>query len=238
MKKSTHPPIRQQLNRVIAVVGSDGSGKSTLSADLMAHFYDHQATALIYLGQSSGNIGNWLKRLPIIGTALGRYLEHKAKQAHKDKTSPPDTLTVIVIYLLSLWRMHKFRRMLALSRRGTLIITDRYPQAEKAGFYFDGTGLDPATENTWLARKLAARELRLYQWMASHIPTLVIRLNIDVETAHARKPDHKRAMLQQKIATIPTLHFNSATIVDLNSLDPYEQVLQQALKAVDLQLAK
>ncbi|MDF1587602.1 MAG: hypothetical protein P1P93_00350 [Gammaproteobacteria bacterium] len=229
---------KTQLPNVIAVVGCDGSGKSTLTSDLAAHFNRLQTTELLYLGQSSGNIGNWIKRLPIIGTALGRYLDHKAKQAHKDKTSPPDTLTVIVIYLLSLWRVHKFRRMLALSRRGTLIITDRYPQAEKAGFYFDGTGLDPATANAWLARKLAARELRLYQWMASYIPTLIIRLNIDIETAHARKPDHKRAMLQQKITTIPTLHFNSATIVDLNSLDPYEQVLQQALKAVDLQLAK
>jgi len=226
------------LLNVIAIVGCDGSGKSTLTSDLVAHFHRQQATELLYLGQSSGNIGNWIKGLPIIGTPLGNYLKNKAKQAHTKKTSSPDILTVIVIYLLSLWRVHKFRRMLTLSRHGTLIITDRYPQVEKSGFYYDGTGLDLSRADNWLTRKLAARELRLYQWMASYIPTLIIRLNIDTETAHARKPDHKRAMLEQKITIIPTLHFNGAKIVDLNSLDPYDHVLSEALKAVSLAIRK
>lgn len=225
---------KTQLPNVIAVVGCDGSGKSTLTSDLVTHFNRLQTTELLYLGQSSGNISNWIKRLPLIGTPLVNYLKNKAKQAHTKKASSPDSMTVIVIYLLSLWRAHKFRRMLKLSRRGLLIITDRYPQAEKAGFYYDGTGLDYSKADNWLTRKLAARELRLYQWMASHIPTLIIRLNIDIETAHARKPDHKRAMLEQKIAIIPTLDFNGANIVDLNSLDRYEQVLNEALKAGDL----
>ena len=69
--------------------------------------------------------------------------------------------------------------------------------------------------------------------MASHIPTLLIRLNIDAETAHARKPDHKLAMLRDKVRVIPTLHFNGAPILDLNGRDPYPQVLDAALAAID-----
>src|SRR3546814_16894261 len=127
----------------------------------------------------------------LIGPAFGRYLLRKAERAHaKDsKTAAPDMPTAIVIHLLSRWRRHKFRRMLALNRRGVVVITDRYPQAEVPGFYFDGPGLTVTAASKGLVRWLATRELRLYQRMASQVPALLIRLNIDADTAHARKPD-------------------------------------------------
>ena len=220
------------LNNVIAVVGCDGSGKSTLTADLITHLAQQRQVEWLYLGQSSGNIGEWIKNLPIIGASFGRYLARKAERAHSKEASSPDTLTALVIFLLSLWRAHKFRRMLKLARRGVLVIADRYPQAEVSGFYFDGQGLNSSNAQSWLARKLLKQETRLYQWMASHIPTLLIRLNIDAETAHARKPDHKISMLRNKVRVIPTLHFNGAPILDLNGRDPYPQVLDAALTAI------
>ena len=143
-----------------------------------------------------------------------------------------------MIYLLSRWRAHKFHRLLGLCRGGVIVITDRYPQAEVPGFYFDGTGLGAVKAESWLARKLAARELRLYQWMASHLPTLVIRLNIDADTAHALKPDHKLSMLRDKTSVIPTLHFNGATILDLDGRDPYAEVLDASLHAIEAALGK
>jgi thymidylate kinase len=220
------------LNNVIAVVGCDGSGKSTLTADLITHLAEQRQVEWLYLGQSSGNIGEWIKNLPLIGAAFGRYLVRKAERAHSKETSSPDTLTALVIFLLSVWRAHKFRRMLKLSRRGVLVIADRYPQAEVPGFYFDGQGLNLAKAQSWLARQLLKQETRLYQWMASHLPTLLIRLNVDAETAHSRKPDHKLSMLQDKVRVIPTLHFNGAPILDLNGRDAYPQVLDAALKAI------
>lgn len=222
------------LSRVIAIIGSDGSGKSTLSQDLLAHFQSlqqQQNVELIYLGQSSGNIAIWIKSIPFIGGVFGRFLEKKAARSHEKKESPPDNATVIVIYLLSLWRAHKFRRMLSLSKQGNVVLTDRYPQAQILGFHFDGPGLTADHASSLLGKKLAAREYRLYQWMASHRPSLVIRLNIDAETAHARKPDHKLSSLRAKTEAIPKLHFNGAKILDLSSLDPYQLVLENAKRA-------
>ena len=97
------------------------------------------------------------------------------------------------------------------------------------GFHFDGPGLGAVNAESWLGRKLAASEQRLYQRMASHLPALLIRLNIDADTAHLRKPDHKLSMLRDKVAVIPNLHFNGARILDLDGRDPYEQVLDTAL---------
>lgn len=231
VNRSSQFPPHLPLVRVIAVVGCDGSGKSTLTTDLLTHFRSKGSTKLLYLGQSSGNIADRIRNLPLIGVPFGRYLVRKAERTHNKKTTSPDTATTLVIYLLSLWRAYKFWRMLTLSCRGGVVITDRYPQAQAPGFYFDGPGLRAVNAQSWLARKLAAHEVRLYQWMERHVPALVIRLNIDADTAHARKPDHKLAMLRDKVAVIPTLHFNGAHILDLDSRDPYEQVLDAALKA-------
>lgn len=225
-------PLRKlPLNNVIAVVGCDGSGKSTLTMDLLRDLQQKYQgrVELLYLGQSSGDIGHWIKGLPLIGRPFGRYLLHKAERTHSKESSGPDTLTALVIYGLSLWRAYKFRKMLALNRKGVVVITDRYPQAEVAGFYFDGAGLGAVNAQGWLARRLTRWEQYLYNWMASHVPALVIRLNIDAEAAHARKPDHKLAMLRAKTSVIPTLHFNHAHILDLDSHTPYAQVLEEAL---------
>jgi thymidylate kinase len=229
-------PPHKLLPRVISVTGCDGAGKSTLSEDIHAHFLAEGPAQWIYLGQSSGNIAEWIRSLPVIGAPFGRFLVRKANRAHSEKATGPDTATMLVIFILSHWRAHKFRRMLRLCRRGVLVITDRYPQAEVPGFYFDGAGLGAVNTETWLGRHLAARELRLYRWMASHVPALVIRLNIDADTAHNRKPDHKLSMLRDKVAIIPNLDFNGARILDLDGRDPYEQVLDAALSAVSATL--
>lgn len=221
------------LAGVIAVIGCDGSGKSTLTADLMRQLGQSRAVEFIYLGQSSGHIGQQIQRLPLLGPAFGRYLARKAERVHDQKSSPPDAASALVMHLLSHWRAHKFKRMLRLVRRGVVVVTDRYPQAEVAGFSFDGPGLDLATAPAGLVRWLAVRERRLYAWMASFLPALVVRLNIDAETAHARKPDHRLATLREKVRVIPGLNFNGAPMLDLDAREPYAQVLDAALRAAN-----
>lgn len=232
MASSRHPDTRHFLPGVIAVVGSDGAGKSTLTADLLNHLQQEQATELLYLGQDSGNVARWIKTRPLIGPIIARYLVKRSERAHasKDrKSSPPDLLTAIVIFLFSLWRHSKFKKVPLLSQQGIVVITDRYPQAEVAGFHFDGPGLAALEKGSFLVRFLARQEQRLYREMANYVPALVIRLNIDAKTAHERKPDHKLSSLEAKTSVFPTLAFNGARILDLDTREPYATVLHRAL---------
>lgn len=223
---------------IVAVVGCDGSGKSTLTNDLLRHFRDKGSCELVYLGQSSGNIANRIQGLPWIGESIARYLARKAERTHANEhqSRAPDIPTALVIYLLSQWRAFKFRRMLARVRAGGMVITDRYPQAEVPSFHFDGPGLVDADSGTWFVRKLAAHESRLYHWMAGYRPALIVRLDIDADTAHSRKPDHKLSTLRRKAAVIPTLKFNGARILDLDGRDPYPVVLDAAVRGAEAAL--
>jgi hypothetical protein len=74
--------------------------------------------------------------------------------------------------------------------------------------------------------------------MASFRPNLVIRLNVDVDTAFARKPDHNFNSLKQKVEATPKLRFGGAPIVDIDSRLPLEAVLSSARHAIAETMSK
>lgn len=227
-----HADENTQLSGVIAVVGCDGTGKSTLTADLLAYLHTKGQTERRYLGLISGEVGDKIKFLPFIGVRLERYLAAKAERAQDMKQKPAGTLTAIIMHILSMWRVSKVKRVISLSEQGVWVIADRYPQAEITGFRYDGPGMGATAQDNWLLRKVAARELKLYQWMARQKPALIIRLNIDAVTAHGRKPDHSMAELQDKIDVMPKLNYNGANLVEIDARAAYPEVLANALKAV------
>lgn len=216
---------------LIALIGCDGSGKSTLSADLVHSLATGRRVESCYLGLGSGTIGAKIRRWPLVGAAVERRLADKAARTRSTAERIPGLATALVVYAFSLLRVRRFRRMIALREAGVTVLTDRYPQVEIPGFY-DGPGLSAARASSRAVAWLAARERRHYQWMAGHRPTLVIRLNIDVATAIARKPDHDPALLARKVAVTPELRFGGAPIADLDARAPYPQVLGAARELV------
>ncbi len=220
------------LAPLIAIVGCDGSGKSTLAADVLRHVRQSRAADTVYLGLGSGAIGNRIKAWPLIGPLLESILSKRASQARDPKDKIPGVLTAIILYRLSLKRKAQFERLLALREAGVTVVTDRYPQTEIPGFY-DGPGLSAARAEGWLIKRLADKERAIYARMVSYLPTLVIRLNVDVETALARKPDHARDLIERKVDVTPQLRFNGAPIIDLDGTSPYVNVLATAIRSTD-----
>ena len=144
--------------------------------------------------------------------------------------------TAIVIYIFSLIRLRRFKRMLTLRRNGFIVLTDRYPQIEVPGYY-DGPGLAAARAGSWAIARLVARERRIYAWMTAFRPDLIVRLNVDAATALARKPDHRAELIARKVAITPALRFAGPAIVDLDATLPYGTVRSAAAQLVENTLA-
>jgi len=227
-------PIKNAaLAPLIAIIGSDGSGKSTVNEQILAWARSYGPTASAHLGKQSGNIGRALARLPVVGASIGRVIRHKSDSVNSDlgRNKAPGIFPALVISLFTLRRMFRFWRMLVARRRGFIIVTDRYPQMEFPSAY-DGPSLSVATQGNGFVRWLARRELAAFEWMTSYCPDLVIRLNVDLDTACARKPDHRREALRDKVAITPLLKFNGAHIVEIDSTRPLVEVLATAKAAV------
>ncbi len=221
MHASSLPPL-------IAIVGCDGSGKSTMTQVLRDWLAEVQPTAICHLGKQSGNIGRALGRMPLFGARLERAVYRKAKTAQTEQG--PGLATAIGIYAFTVRRERRFRRMMKLRRAGHLIIADRFPQTEVPG-PMDGVGLGNARA-TGLVGWLARRERRKLEAMVAHRPDLLIRLNVSLEVAQARKPDHRPAALARKIGDLSRLTFQGAPIVELDADAPLHDVQARAKAAI------
>lgn len=228
-------PPEQPIAPLIAVVGSDGSGKSTLAADILAHVAKTRPAEMGYLGLGSGEQGRAIGRWPVIGAPLQHWLEGIAERLRDPSEPIPGMIAARYALRRSRKRRARFDALLERRRAGVAIVTDRYPQIEVPGLH-DGPILAGKAGNAALA-EIQQRERALYAGMAIWVPTLVIRLNVDVDTVMARKPDHDRTLIQSKVASVPQLRFNGARIVDLDATMPYDEELALALAAVDEALA-
>lgn len=228
-------PETGHLAPLIAVVGCDGAGKSTLSADILAHVQASRSADSGYLGLGSGEQGRAIGRWPVIGPALQAWLEGQAAQLRDPAAAIPSTLAARYALRRSRKRRAKFDTLLCARRAGVTVVTDRYPQIEVPGLH-DGPVMAARPTNARQAA-LKAEELALYAAMASYRPTLVIRLHIDVDTVMARKPDHDRALITRKVETVPQLSFGGAPMVDLDATMDYREELALALAAVDAALS-
>jgi len=232
----------RQLGPLIAFVGCDGAGKSTVSEAILSWMRESQTTEACHLGIQSKTLGQSLVKLPLVGRYIERKIAlHSTNGSSTKKSSQqdlgPTTLTAVATYLLSLRRWYRYQKMMALRCKGVAIVADRYPQVAVPKMKIDGPGLTGVPCRNAFIRFLARREKTLYAYMTSYRPDIVIRLNVDLETAYARKPDHQYESLAIKIAAVPQLEYQGAPIVDLDSKEPLKKVIAQAKQAITSCLA-
>mgnify|MGYP003631218341 FL=1 len=220
------------LPPLIAIVGCDGSGKSTVSRELLAWVAKYGPVASTHLGKQQGNMSRRFAGLPLVGGWFERFIGKKASTVLKsrDKNKAPDFLPALVMHAFTLRRVRRYRRMMALRKQGFIVIADRYPQLDVRGAS-DGPDMSVGAQGSRFVRWLARREQAYFEWMTSYPPDLVIRLNVDLETAFSRKPDHSREALKRKLAILPRLTFGGAPIVEIDAAQSLEAVVAAAKAA-------
>jgi thymidylate kinase len=228
------------LAPLIAFVGCDGAGKSTVSDAIVLWMQESRITESYHLGIQSKSLGEALVKLPLVGKKIDRLIAANSPRGnpnHDQEGEGPTTIAAFAIFLLSLRRWHRYQKMMVLRRGGVAIVADRFPQIAVLKMKIDGPGLAAGKCRNAVVRFLVRREKALYTYMVSYRPDLVIRLNVDLETAFARKPDHRYESLALKIAQVPMLEYQGAPILDLDSSEPLEDVIAQAKQAISSRLA-
>lgn len=228
-----------RLPPLIAVVGSDGSGKSTVCTELLNWIKAYGPAVAAHLGKQQGNTGRWLSSLPLVGAGLGGLISRKAATVNssRSRNKAPDVLPALVMYAFTLKRVRRYRRMLAQRKRGMIVIADRYPQLDIPSA-FDGPDMSVAAEGHPFVQRLARREQKAFEWMTSYQPDLIVRLNVDLDTACARKHDHKREALARKIGIAPQLTFSGAEIAEIDANQDLPEVLADVYAAVSQKMTE
>ncbi|MFT8736569.1 MAG: hypothetical protein ABF760_03800 [Zymomonas mobilis] len=158
-------------------------------------------------------------------------LQQRAAATRTKGKKIPGVMTALVVYFFSLRRFFSYLKMRRVLKSGVTVITDRYPQAEIAG-QCDGPGLSAAKAGNRFVGWLVRSEAGLYQRMASFRPDLVLRLDVDPDTAHARKPDHDIEALRTKSEIMQHLTFGGAHMEIIDATRPYDVVWKDIVRRV------
>lgn len=226
--------VSPQGGMIIAILGADGSGKSTVKSEIVRCLSQKLDVLPIYLGSGDGT-ASWM-RMPLI------WLTKSAKKAKKSSASskasefkkPKSKLSQLVKVLWAITLVYEKRDKLKQAQiareRGMIVVSDRYPQIQFLGFN-DGALLSGSES---IPRSLQQWEFNHYRFMAEKMPPdLVIKLNVTPEVALNRKPESPADIVCQKVNAIQALQFSPPTIVvDIDATQSLEQVILEVKQAI------
>jgi len=223
---------------MIALVGVDGSGKSTLSSALTEWLSWKVDTPFYYLGSKQPSL--WTKWSYIFFRMARRSHRDYSAKFGKDNLVADILVNIRQIFLAShylfvgydrIWRYQSAKRKAA---NGSVVIFDRFPfRAPLDGpeiYLIDDGSLNP------ISRYLSRVEKNLYQKFEP--VDLLILLNVDPKISIQRKPDHKWETIQAKNTALDMVQSNLTHRVgewNWTSIDtdhPFEDVLLRAKKLI------
>ncbi len=223
---------------VVAMIGVDGSGKSTAVATMRSWLGAEVDTMPIYFGTGDGRPSLLLWPLKLVMPMLQRSFQTKPKgSSHGNVSSRPPSLRYAL--LLTGWAMvvarEKRIKLLSARRaanRGLVVLADRYPQDEILGFN-DGPLLTRLSRVPAALRRLEARAYALSRRLP---PDLVIKLIVSPPTAKRREPNMDLDVIRDRVASMERLAFPGARVVCVDAEQPLSVVIGKIKREIWRQL--
>jgi thymidylate kinase len=219
---------------VVALLGVDGSGKSTLVRGLRAWLGSEVDVLPLYLGTGDGRPSLLLLPFKLLMPVASKLVRSKPRgSSHGDVSSAAPGVAYSM--LLAAWAIvlaaEKRMKLTAANRaasRGMVVITDRFPQDQIAGFN-DGPLL---TRLERVPRWLRRFEASAYALARDLSPDLVIRLVASPELIASREPTMDATVIRRRVAELQLLGFPNSQVLDIDASQPVEQVLRLARRQV------
>jgi len=219
---------------VAALVGVDGSGKTTVMNAIRAWLEPEVDVVRIYFGTGGGRPSLLLLPLKMILPLVTACIRTKPRSSSHGRVSnraPGPVYSVLMMVWATVLSVEKRTKLLAAWRgaeRGLIVLADRFPQDEEPT-YNDAPLL---SRLTWAPRQLRAFEARSYGLARRLPPDLVIRLDVSVGTAAKREPDMAQTLIRDRIAALRRLTFSGARVVCVDADRPLDEVLRAVKREI------
>ena len=220
---------------IVAVIGADGSGKSTVIANLQDTFRQKLDVCKIYFGRGNGEM-SFVRRILLFAKKIALPLKDPQRgsvaiqgTAIPKKGFITDVYRCIEALLVAYEKRRNLSLMRSAKKKGMLVICDRFPQNQIMS-YNDGPLLYYLSKSrNPIFRFFSRIESQVYALANENPPDIVLKLIADAKVVEARKPgETSPEMLKAKISGIKLLQFSSCCkTVTVDAAQPLEKVLLQ-----------
>ncbi|MFN2572379.1 MAG: hypothetical protein ABR537_12355, partial [Gemmatimonadales bacterium] len=198
---------------VVALLGGDGSGKSTCAAALTAWLEPAVATLHLHLGRPTRSLATL-----VAGGAL------KAARSMRLPARIVDHLDLLRSVCTGRDRALLYRRAFRFAASGGVVICERYPTRESWALSgpSEVQGHSLAAQSR-LATTLRSWERGLYDRMAR--PDLMFLLSLDADTAVRRKPSEPADYVRERARLTATTDWSQSGAVVIDAAQSLPQVI-------------
>lgn len=228
---------------LIAFVGSEATGKSTLLTEMRDWLGEHFAVEQIHAGKPKATYLSFLPNLflpalrAMLPTRRSTHLESQyasKKQSEKSRRDYP-LIFGIRSALLAYDRRALLSRAFGRAANGTVVLCDRYPSSLNGAPDSPQLSHFPVTPNRYSVRRLLAQiEARLYRDVPP--PDLVIYLSAPLEVTvsrnAARCKKEPEDYVRWRHARSSNLEFEKTSVHRINTNQPLDQTVLEVKKAI------
>lgn len=197
---------------VVAFLGCDGAGKSTTLAYVKKEFNKKIDVYNVYLGSGDGSSSLLRKPMKIVakkvgGKGVGHAVEKELNSGKKSslKSKLYSVAKVIWAVTLAQEKKSKLTKITRAKNNGMLVLVDRYPQVEVAG-YGDGALLRKYSNRKGLMKRISDWEYGIYKKSCINPPDLLIKLMVPTDVAIQRKPEMTAEEIDNKKEAVRSIH--------------------------------
>jgi thymidylate kinase len=243
LTRSQKELIPRSGGAVIAFVGPEATGKSTLIAEMSQWLGEHFAVEQIHAGKPKSTLLTLVPNLlvPALRSLFptSRSTRLEAKYLYEESSDKPRTSYPLIFAIRSALLAYDRRSLLSRAYRraanGTIVLCDRYPSSQSGAP--DGpqlSQLSTSTNGHSIRHRLAHIEARLYRQIPP--PDLVIYLNAPLEVALVRNATRGKKepedYVRRRHARSSNLEFEKVPVRKINTNQPLEETVLEVKKAI------
>lgn len=216
---------------MIAIVGGDGAGKSTLIEELYKWIGIEFDTAKVHFGKPSWSLSTLMVRsfIKIIRTITFQPFQEAPMvySTERDRIKFPGILWAIRECCTASDRLRLYRKVRRMTTNGRIVLMDRYPvdnirfmESPQIRRMYNGAATTP------LLRWLINKEESYYRFISP--PDLLLVIKVDPEISVQRKQEEEEAAVRARAEEIWNYPWNPEKASILDGSCSKEEVLQQA----------
>lgn len=238
---------KQQYNKlinrgsIIALIGCDGVGKSTISNNISYWFAEQIDAQRVFLGSGDGPhefIIRVRKKINIFRNRRRNSIQNNSNKVNtrlnntNERKSKFKRLVSAFFYYAQ--AKERYSRLVKANKdrmMGSILITDRYPQSQFFGLY-DGPAIEIKKNDYRLTKAFAKKEKNIYKLMDELPPNIIIKMYIPLEVAKKRKPEDNFKSIEEKAKLTSIIKYPYSKIIHLDASLPYNDVLWMIKKQI------
>lgn len=223
----THKVYNPHRGLMIAFIGQDGSGKSTVTGEIKKWLTWKIEADRFYLG--SGEHFNPIEKR-LLKKIQGR--EGIIMRSYKK------VLSFLYIKKIADNAYNNIKRAFKYRNNGGIALFDRFPQTEFANIN-DGAKIRASVMpkvksriGRWIVDCYAKKEERLLQKAVSYHPDVVFKLILSPEESIRRKPQENYETVKKKHEIIKQLKYSASSVYELDATMDYDEEIKMVKRII------